>query len=95
MHLEPIMEEEKASGLAIAALVCGILGCTWVCGGCFTQIAAIVLGKIELNKIEAGESTEAGRTFAKTGMILGIVGVIFTFLASLAYGAFFAMNMMT
>jgi hypothetical protein len=85
------MEEEKASGLAIGALVCGILGCLG-CGGCFTQIAAIILGKMEMNKIDAGESTEAGRTFAKTGMILGIVGTVIYLLAMVGYGIFFAVT---
>jgi hypothetical protein len=88
------MEEEKASGLAIGALVCGILGCIG-CGGCFTQIAAIILGKMELNKIDAGESTEAGRTFSKTGMILGIVGVVIYMLAGIGYGIFFAVMQMS
>ena len=55
------------------------------CGGCFTQIAAIILGKMELNKIDAGESTEAGRTFAKTGMILGIIGALLYTLGMIAY----------
>ena len=87
------MEEEKASGLAIAALVCGILGCIG-CGGCFTQIAAIVCGKMELNKIDAGESTEAGRTFAKTGLILGIVGMILYILAGIGYGIMIAVTQM-
>lgn len=85
------MEEEKASGMAIGALVCGILGCLG-CGGCFTQIAAIVLGKMEMNKIDSGESTEAGRNFAKTGFILGIVGLIFWILAGVAYGIVIAMT---
>lgn len=88
------MEEEKASGLAIGALVCGILGCLG-CGGCFTQIAAIILGKMEMNKIDAGESTEAGRTFAKTGMILGIVGTVIYLLAMIGYGIFFAVTQLT
>ncbi len=85
------MEEEKASGMAIGALVCGILGCLG-CGGCFTQIAAIVLGKMEMGKIDSGESTEAGRTFAKTGLILGIIGLVIWFLAGIGYAIVIAMT---
>jgi len=66
--------QDKASGNATAALVCGILGL--VCG-CFpTAIAAWVVGSKEVKAIDAGQSSQAGRSMAQIGMILGIIGTI-------------------
>src|SRR4030095_4852457 len=65
-----------ASTNAIIALVAGILA--WIACGFIAGIVAWVMGKGELGKIDRGESPEAGRTFAKIGMWLGIVNIIFT-----------------
>lgn len=76
------MENNSATPMAIAALAVGILGCIPGCNfGCIMGLVATILGKLELNKIDGGESSEAGRTFAKVGMILGITSmVIYTLL---------------
>ncbi|MBN8585935.1 MAG: DUF4190 domain-containing protein [Ignavibacteria bacterium] len=68
---------------AIIALVAGILSyifCPFILG-----IVAWIMGKGELGKIDRGESSEAGRTFAKIGMWLGIVNVILSILFGLVY----------
>jgi hypothetical protein len=65
-----------ASTNAIIALVMGIL--SYVLCGFIGGVIAWIMGKGELNKIDRGESSEAGRTMAKIGMWLGIVNVILT-----------------
>ena len=69
----------SASTNAIIALVMGIL--SYVLCGIIGGIIAWVMGKGELNKIDRGESPEAGRTMAKIGMWLGIINVILTIIA--------------
>jgi heme/copper-type cytochrome/quinol oxidase subunit 4 len=68
------MQQDKASGNSIAALVLGILA--FVGCGVFTAIPAWIVGSGEVKKIDAGQSPAAGRTFAQIGMILGIVGTV-------------------
>ncbi|MEO8513633.1 MAG: DUF4190 domain-containing protein [Ignavibacteria bacterium] len=68
---------------AIIALVAGILSyifCPFILG-----IVAWIMGKGELSKIDRGESSEAGRTFAKIGMWLGIINVVLSILFGLVY----------
>lgn len=73
----------SASTNAIIALIAGILSyifCPFILG-----IVAWIMGKGELSKIDRGESSEAGRTFAKIGMWLGIVNVALSILFGLIY----------
>ena len=79
----PAPQQQSASGKAIAALVCGIIGlvtCIWP-----LDIVAIILGKIELGAITRGESPEAGRSMAKIGRILGIIGLVIAAVAIIFY----------
>ncbi|HMQ69898.1 MAG TPA: DUF4190 domain-containing protein [Ignavibacteria bacterium] len=64
----------SASSNAIIALVLGIL--SYIACGIFASIPAWIVGKKELNEINAGRSPEAGRTLANIGMWLGIINVI-------------------
>jgi hypothetical protein len=68
---------------AIIALVAGIL--SWVVCPFILGIVAWIMGKGEINKINRGESSEAGRTMAKIGMWLGIVNIIICVLVGLLY----------
>jgi hypothetical protein len=87
------MDNNSASPMAIGALVAAILGCLGCNALCFIPaIAAIVLGKMELGKIDTGESAEAGRTFAKVGMILGIVQIILNVLIGIVYAILMAVG---
>jgi hypothetical protein len=61
------------SPLAIASLISGILGLT-ICGG-VGSIAAVILGHIAAGRIQASGDTLGGRGLAKTGLILGYVGI--------------------
>jgi hypothetical protein len=66
---------EKASGMAIAALVLGILGLPCCCG-CLTGVPALIVGFIENGKINRGESSSKGKGFAITGIILGLISLL-------------------
>ena len=58
------------NGLAVASLVCGIVGCFTV-----TAIVAIVLGFIARNQIEQSGGTQQGSGMALAGIILGFVWI--------------------
>src|SRR5438067_2461214 len=58
------------NGLAVASLVCGIVGCFTV-----TAIVAIVLGFIARNQIEQSGGTQQGSGMALAGIILGGIGI--------------------
>ena len=58
-------------GLAIASLVCGVLG---------ISLIAIILGHISLGKIRRSNGTLKGRGMALTGTILGYAFIVVTIL---------------
>lgn len=68
-----------ASSNAIVALVLGIL--SYIACGILAAIPAWIMGKKELNEINAGRSPEAGRSLAKIGMWLGIINVVLSVIA--------------
>lgn len=75
----PLPPMKQTSGLAIASLVCGILGFL-TCG--LTGIAAIVTGHIAMSSIKRGNGTLEGKGMALAGLITGyfsfiIIGVAF------------------
>ncbi|MEO8663991.1 MAG: DUF4190 domain-containing protein [Ignavibacteria bacterium] len=69
----------SASSNAIIALVLGIL--SFISCGIIAAIPAWIMGKKEINEINAGRSSQAGLTFAKIGMWLGIINIILSILA--------------
>lgn len=71
---QPGTQQASASGRAIASLVLSILGLV-VCAF-FTSIPGMILGKMEMNAINAGEAPRAGETLAKIGFYLGIAGTV-------------------
>ena len=70
----------KSQGLAIGALICGILSLVTALAVCLwflsipLGVVAIILGVMAGGKAKRGEAGGAG--LAKTGMILGIVGIV-------------------
>ncbi len=69
------VDQNKASTNAIVALILGIA--SWVIGcTILTAIPAWIIGKKEINAINEGRSSEAGRSMATIGMWLGIAHVI-------------------
>jgi len=61
------VQKQSASGLAIAALVTGILG---------FSIIPLILGAIELGRINKGQSSPAGKGMSIAGLVLGILETI-------------------
>ncbi|MBM3706577.1 MAG: DUF4190 domain-containing protein [Actinobacteria bacterium] len=61
------IEENKASGLSIAALITGIL---------FMGIIPIILGAIDLSKIKNNQSSAKGRGMDIAGIVLGAIGIL-------------------
>lgn len=57
----------RTSGLAIAALVCGVIG--FLCG--VTSILAVVFGHISRGQIRKSNGAETGDGMALAGLILG------------------------
>lgn len=56
--------------LSLASIIC--------CCGFWTAIPGVILGKKELNAIEAGTSDPSNRGMAKAGFIIGIISIILT-----------------
>ncbi|MBS1518520.1 MAG: DUF4190 domain-containing protein [Bacteroidetes bacterium] len=82
-----------ASSNAIFALVLGIL--SYIFCGIFAAVPAWILGKKEINEINAGRSPEAGKTLATIGMWLGIINVIISVLAIVALIFLFALGVLS
>lgn len=80
-----------ASTLAIASLVCGIL--SFILCGCISGIPALIMGKMELNKIDAGTSSRAGRGLAYAGFIMGIINTVLTVLGAVIVALMMALGM--
>ncbi len=77
----PMAPMPTTSGLAIASLVCGIIS---IPGGCCCSfvsiplaIAAVVLGVIGMNKVNAEPNIYTGKGLAIGGIVTGGVAIIF------------------
>lgn len=88
------IEREPSNGLAIAALVCGIVGvvlgilpwtfwAAWVLG-----VLAIVFGAIGRRKADR-EPASGRRSMATAGLILGIVAIVFGIIGLIVLMSFF------
>ncbi|WP_279101813.1 DUF4190 domain-containing protein [Gordonia bronchialis] len=76
--------EQKTNGLAIASLVCSVLGC---CG--ILAIAGVVLGFVARKQIAESNGTQSGDGLALAGIIVGAVFIvlgILWFILNLAFG---------
>lgn len=75
------------SGLAIASLVCGVVGlsCTILPG-----IAAIICGHLALREISAPNAQVTGRGFAIAGLVLGYLSIVMmaVMIMALVFGIF-------
>ena len=59
------------NGLAIASLICGIMG--FLCGGIFVAVPAIIMGHIARGQINREPEKFQGGGMALAGLILGYV----------------------
>jgi len=75
----------KNSGVAIAALVLGIL--SLVCLGPLAGVLAIICGVIALNSINKANGQLEGRGFAISGIVLGVVSFV---MAAVLFAVFVA-----
>jgi hypothetical protein len=73
----------KAHPLALASLICGLLGVTCVMG--FGSIFAIILGHIALSQIARSQPQKPGKWMAITGLCLGYAMVALLFIALVVY----------
>jgi uncharacterized membrane protein HdeD (DUF308 family) len=84
----PMMMGEPSNGLAIGALVVGILAIPGACC-CYSSIplgiAAIIMGVIAMNKAKESPHTHGGKGLALGGLVCGIIGLVMT-LAVFALG---------
>ncbi len=59
------------NGMAVASLVCGIVG--WLCG--IGAILAIIFGFVAKNQIRNSGGVQSGDGMATAGIVLGFVGI--------------------
>ena len=81
----------QTSSKAIVSLILGIL--SLACCGFFSGIPAIIMGKSELNAIKEGRASEANKSIANIGMILGIIGSSLSLLAIIGYAILLAIGL--
>jgi uncharacterized protein DUF4190 len=74
----PRGEKAPASTAAVVALVCGIL----LCLGPFTGIPAIIAGVLGRRAARDYPQTVGGRGMATAGLLLGIVNVLLSLVAT-------------
>lgn len=77
-------QQSSASGRAIASLILSILGLIGC--GFLTSIPGLILGKMEMNAINAGEAPRAGEVLAKIGFYLGIAATVLYCLGGIIWG---------
>lgn len=80
---QQIAQQGSASGRSIAAMVLSILGIVGC--GFLTSIPGMILGKMEMNAISAGQAPKAGEVLAKIGFYLGIAGTVLSCLLGLIW----------
>lgn len=85
------VQSDKSSSRAVWSLVLGIASWT-ICPTIIPAIIAWVLGKKELNEIEAGLSSPSGKTIAQIGMWLGIINVVLSILVVILVIILFALG---
>ncbi|RYD59207.1 MAG: DUF4339 domain-containing protein [Verrucomicrobiaceae bacterium] len=71
--------QKQSQGLAIGSMVCGILAfigcCAWYFAGPL-GLVAVILGHIAISKIKANPVANGGKGMARTGLILGYLGLV-------------------
>lgn len=72
-------QSDQPSGMAWAALICG--AGSWFVLPFVAAVAGLIIGKMELGKIERGESPAAGKTIAQVGYYASIANIVVSVLA--------------
>jgi hypothetical protein len=68
----------RTDGLAIASLICGVVGtaCFFICLGVLLGPIAAIMGFISRQRVASSGGTLGGGGIATAGLILGIVGFV-------------------
>lgn len=66
----PAPTQPKVDGLAVAALVLGIIWLYWI-----GSILAVIFGGVALKRINASNGWRTGKGMAVAGLVLGLVGM--------------------
>jgi hypothetical protein len=77
---------QQSQGLAIGALVCGIISIVSVCVWFLSiplGIVAVILGIVGKGKAQRGEA--GGQGLAKAGLTLGAIGVVLSLVLHIAF----------
>lgn len=73
--MEKEIKDQGPSGLSIAALITGIFG---------LSVVPIILGAIDIVKINKGESPRQGMPLDIAGIVLGVIGIIASIIVIIA-----------
>jgi hypothetical protein len=76
-------QPRKKNGLAVASLICGILGFL-----CFAFVPAIICGHMALSRLKAGRAV-GGRGMAIAGLVLGYMWLALTVIGLALFSAGF------
>ena len=87
---QPPPQQGSASGRAIASIILSCLGL--IACGFLTSIPGLILGKMEMNAINAGQAPKAGETLAKIGFYVGIAATALYCLGGIIWGILMALG---
>jgi hypothetical protein len=85
--VHPAYTTRQNDGLAVPAMVVGIVSLVLACGygiGLLGAPAALFMGRASIKRIDASQGQLGGREMAMAGFVMGIVGTVLLVLALLA-----------
>lgn len=91
----PFRPAAPTEGMAVAAMVIGIVGLAGACMygiGTLISPVALFLGRSSMKKIDASQGQLGGRGMAQAGFIMGIIGTVLLVLAILAVAGIVAIG---
>lgn len=81
---------QKTSGLAIGALVCGIVACCIPLIGLLIGIVAVILGILAMKQINANPAAFKGKGMAIAGLVCGGVAIVVWLIYVILFGFAFS-----
>ncbi|MEX0991458.1 MAG: DUF4190 domain-containing protein [Actinomycetota bacterium] len=84
--LQPAQGAPRANGLAVAAMVCSLVG--FLVFGIVLGPIGLILGIVALNQINNSGGLQGGKGMATTGVVVGVVDVVafFVIISALTSG---------